>query len=171
MKKILIVLISLITCSVSWAQSSLNDSDEAMTERLDKLLVGNHYLTLQWISWDWWKFGLASITKTDEPRVYRIKGDQDGSTCSEAEQGRKNGDFLRIDGTLKAVDETHLIFTGTIDIKVYHINDGKEYRREGTYHFKSRNGRKYWRLQNLKYRGPGSKDPNRFAVDYVDIYF
>ncbi len=171
MKKILIVLVSLITYSASWAQTSLNDSDQAMTDRLDKLLVGNHDLSLQWISWDWWHFGLASITKTDTPRVYRIKGYQDGTLSSEDERGRKNGDFLKIDGTLTAVDETHLIFTGTIDIKVYHINGGKAYRREGTFDFKARNGRKYWRLQNLKYKGPGSEDPNRFAVDYVDIYF
>ena len=61
------------------------------------------------------------------------------------------------------VSETHLKFTGAIRTKVYHLNNGNEYVREGSFDFVATDGRKYWREQEMN--GPEG------VTDYIDIYF
>lgn len=118
---------------------------------LERKVVGRHMLSLQWISWDY--FGTCEITKEPDGR-YRCVGEQ---------LSKENpGDFLRLDGYIEIVNEKHLIFDGSIAIKIYHLNDGEEYVRTGRYDFKSTQNRKYWRAQNLE---------KIDATDYVDIYF
>ncbi len=126
-----------------------------------KTFVGNHMLSLQWISWK--KFGKAVITQGAEEGVYNISGRQGAECCDEAD-GRNNGDFVSIEGTIRKVDDLTLIFNGTITTRVYHINGGENVVREGEYEFKSTDGRKYWRLQDMK-------NPTGDGTDYVDIYF
>lgn len=131
------------------------------TVRTAKSLVGNHMLSLQWISWN--KFGKAVITKGATEGVYNISGKQDSSCCDEYD-GRNNGDFVSIEGTIRKIDDKQLVFNGKIITKVYHINGGQEVVREGEYIFLSTQGRKYWRLQDME-------NPADHCCDYVDIYF
>ncbi|MBR0046750.1 MAG: hypothetical protein IJP75_07725 [Bacteroidaceae bacterium] len=119
---------------------------------LERQVVGNHMLSLQWISWDY--FGTAKITKEADGRL-KCVGEQLSKEYP--------GDYLKLDGYITIVDALHLQFTGTIKTKVYHLNNGEEYVREGTFDFKSTQGRKYWREQEMK--GPDG------VTDYVDIYF
>lgn len=123
--------------------------------------VGNHMLSLQWISWK--KFGKAVITKGSEEGVYNIIGRQ-GTDCCDEYKGRENGDYLSIEGTLRKIDDKHLIFNGTITTRIYHIEGGNECVREGEFHFEATDGRKYWRMQEME-------NPCDHCVDYVDIYF
>ena len=119
---------------------------------LEQKVVGNHMLSLQWISWDY--FGNAKITKEADGRLKCV-----GEQLSKEHPG----DYLKLDGYITIVSALHLQFTGTIKTKVYHLNGGEEYVREGTFDFKSTQGRKYWREQEMK--GPDG------VTDYVDIYF
>ena len=118
----------------------------------EQKVLGKHMLSLQWISWDY--FGTCNITK-DDKGVLHCKGEQ---------LSRENDDYLKINGTIEIVDANNLKFTGTIAMKIYHINGGKECLREGTFDFKATNGRKYWRMQQMD-------NPCDMACDYVDIYF
>lgn len=118
---------------------------------LEKKVVGRHMLSLQWISWT--DFGVCTITKEADGRL-RCVGEQLSKEYP--------GDYLKLDGYIQIVDAKHLIFEGDIAIKVYHLNEGKEYIRTGQYDFVSTQNRKYWRAQNLEIVD---------ATDYVDIYF
>ena len=118
----------------------------------EQKVLGKHMLSLQWISWEY--FGTCNITK-DDKGVLHCKGEQ---------LSRENDDYLKINGTIEIVDANNLKFTGTIAMKIYHINGGKECLREGTFDFKATNGRKYWRMQQMD-------NPCDMACDYVDIYF
>lgn len=131
------------------------------TVRNGDKLVGNHMLSLQWISWK--KFGKAVITKGDEEGTYNVSGKQGPECCDEA-KGYDNGDFVSIEGTLRKIDDKNLVFNGKIITKVYHINGGEECVREGEFNFVSTQNRKYWRLQEMT-------NPADECVDYVDIYF
>lgn len=119
--------------------------------QLEKQVIGKHMLSLQWISWE--KFGTCDITKEATGRL----------RCVGAQYSDENDDYLKLDGYIEIVSAKHLRFTGTIKTKVYHLNNGEEYVREGTFDFKSTQGRRYWREQEMK--GPDG------VTDYVDIYF
>lgn len=135
---------------LSDAAAPSSKTSSAKLSALEKKVVGKHMLSLQWISWDY--FGSCNITK--EGGRLRCVGQQ---------LSRENeGDYLKIDGYITIVDELNLEFTGTIRTKIYHLNGGEEWLREGTYHFKSTQGRRYWRMQEMD--GPDG------VTDYVDIY-
>jgi hypothetical protein len=119
--------------------------------QLERKVIGRHMLSLQWISWE--KFGTATVTKESDGRLRCV-----GSQYSDDKK-----DYLLLDGYIEIVSAVHLKFTGTIKTRVYHLNNGNEYVREGTFDFKSTNGRRYWREQEMK--GPDG------VTDYVDIYF
>lgn len=123
---------------------------------LERKVIGKHMLSLQWISWDY--FGTANITKGSDGTLY-CKGEQ----LSRGDDSHI-GDYLKIDGTIRIISEKELEFTGTIRTKIYHINNGDEVVREGTFTFLATQGRKYWRLQEMK-------NPADECTDYVDIYF
>lgn len=118
---------------------------------LERKVVGRHMLSLQWISWDY--FGKCDIVK---------EGDG-GLRCTGVQNSRENDDYLHIDGYIEIVSDKHLIFTGSIEYKVYHLNGGQPYEKTGTFNFKATNGRKYWRAQEME----GADG----VTDYVDIYF
>ena len=128
----------------------------------DKMMLGTHLFSLQWISWD--RFGKVNITKGKDENTYYIIGKQDGRNCSDDEQGRINGDYVSIDGTLTVVSKTKLIFNGTIITKAYCVKNGEECVRNGQFHFEATSGRKYWRLQEME-------NPCDNVTDYVDIDF
>lgn len=145
------VYISRDYCHLSDTKAATTKAASGKLTAMDRKLVGKHLLSLQWISWDY--FGSCNITKEGENN-YRCVGEQ-------LDRNNK-GDYVKIDGFITATDELNLVFTGTIKMKIYHINGGEEYVREGTFNFKSTQGRKYWRMQEMD--GPDGE------VDYIDIY-
>lgn len=130
--------------------------------RYDKIILGKHLFSSQWISWD--NFGKVVITKTKKANVYNISGIQDGTTCSDNENGRSNGDYLKIQGTITVKSQSELVFNGKIVLKIYHLNNGQPCIREGEYHFLATEGRRYWRMQEMN-------NPCDGVCDYVDIFF
>jgi hypothetical protein len=119
---------------------------------LEKDLVGEHALTLQWLGWE--TPGSVEIFK--ENSLIICQGEQFSKEDLE--------DFLKIDGRLEIVNDKELIFHGTIITKVNYLNNGNDCVREGVFHFKASGSRKYWRMQEMD-------SPCDDSVDYVDIYF
>jgi hypothetical protein len=144
--KLLMLWCLLLTVSVS-AQERTVINDEAAA----RMLSGKHKLSLQWISWDY--FGTAAVT--NKAGVYSIKGEQ---------KSRANGDYVRIDGTITSIDPKQFAFSGSIVMRVSHINGGEPCTREGDLTFRITGKRKYWRLMEMD-------NPCDTATDYVDIYF
>lgn len=120
-------------------------------ETAKTMLLGEHKLSLQWISWT--HLGLATVT--DQDGVLHLRGEQ---------KGRSGGDFVRIDGVVKEINAKHFVFHGTVVTQVSHINKGKPCTRSGELTFKVTGKRKYWRMQ-------GFDSPCDEAADYVDLYF
>ncbi|MGO1242945.1 MAG: hypothetical protein ACTJHT_08650 [Sphingobacterium sp.] len=118
-----------------------------------KIREGKHNISLQWISWD--NLGEAEI-KSFENNTYRIDGEQTDP---------KNGDYLKIHGTLEPISEKELKFVGTVATKSASVNRGEPCVKEGEQQFLSTKNRKYWRMQDMENCEGG------MVVDYVDIYF
>ncbi len=114
-------------------------------------LLGKHKLSLQWISWDY--FGTATVTEKNGTLF--VKGEQ---------QSRKDTDFVKMEGTITAIEAKSFTFIGTIITQVSYINGGKPCQREGEMTFAITGKRKYWRLQQMQ-------SPCGTETDYVDIYF
>ena len=148
MSKIAVFLTFLLLSTWAVAAQERTVVNDAAAARM---LPGKHMLSLQWISWDY--FGSAMVTKS--AGLYSIKGEQ---------KGRGNSDFLKIDGTIKSIDEKEFVFDGTIVTQVSHINGGAPCTREGEFTFKITGKRKYWRLMQMD-------NPCDPVTDYVDIYF
>lgn len=55
-------------------------------------------------------------------------------------------------------------FNGTISCLVSYLNNGKEYKRSGTFNFKARGQRKCWRLQEMECL-------NENCVNNIDVVF
>src|SRR5215208_2472985 len=68
-------------------------------------LLGQHRLSLQWISWDY--FGKAIVTESDGTLF--LKGEQ---------KARKGSDHLSIDGIITEVDAREFKFKGRIITRV-----------------------------------------------------
>lgn len=120
----------------------------------DKLLIGNHKISLQWISWE--NFGTALIEKTDKLGVYKITGKQVDDIKSH---------YLKIEGNLKPLNEKLLLFEGKIETRIGYINGGESCLREGTFHFRISGERKYWRLKEMT-----NPCDSGNLVDYIDIF-
>jgi hypothetical protein len=115
------------------------------------MLLGEHRLSLQWISWDY--FGKATVTESDGTLL--LTGEQ---------KARKGGDHLKIDGVITEVDAKEFKFNGTIVAQVEINNGGKPCERKGEMTFIIKGSRKYWRLKEMD-------SPCEEVVDYVDIFF
>lgn len=113
---------------------------------------GRHALTLQWISWD-------------KPGSVMIKQHTDGWYTVEGGQNGENGNYLKIKGRIRPINDRELEFEGTIESSIDHINGGEPCIRTGTKYFKATGTRKYWRLQDMINCVGGN------VTDYVDIYF
>lgn len=112
-------------------------------------LLGSYKCSLQWIGWE--KCGECTFALEDG--MLTCKGGQ-----------RDGGNYLEIDGRIEVVNPIHLRFTGTIKTRVDYIANGREVVRKGTYNFKVRGKRGYWRMQEIT-------NPVDGCADYVDIYF
>lgn len=113
---------------------------------------GKHALTLQWISWD--RPGSVSITEG-----------YNGWHSIHGSQTDNKGNYLKIDGRIKPLNNRELEFEGKIETRVDHINAGESCIRTGKKLFKATGTRKYWRLQDMINCEGG------MITDYVDIYF
>lgn len=130
-------------CSSVMAQ----DVDQAAAE---KKVLGQHGLTLQWIETRKW--GTATVSRTEQG-LY-IKGRQE-----------YNGDYVTLNGRVDVLGPREFTVTGNLETRVSYINGGKPCTREGTFTFKAKGNRKYWRLQEMN----NCEGAN--VLDYVDIYF
>lgn len=114
---------------------------------------GTHNLSLQWISWE--EMGKAEIKYLGD-NTYSITGKQ---------KSKINSDYLEVRGTLTPLSEKELIFDGTIEYQITHLNQGNPCVKQGKQTFKSTKNRKYWRMQDMQNCEGGG------VTDYVDIYF
>jgi hypothetical protein len=156
MKTKLLCLLLVSLSSFAYAQAP-QKADLKQTRTVVKnsaakgMLLGEHRLSLQWISWDY--FGKAIVT------------DRNGTLFLSGEQrARKGGDHLKIDGIITEVDAKEFKFKGTIITKVEINNGGKPCERNGEMTFVIKGSRKYWRLKEMD-------SPCEEIVDYVDIFF
>jgi hypothetical protein len=151
MKKIVFIFscaLLFISITDSYAQSTVKfDKD-----KFQRNLIGQHGLTLQWISWDF--RGIIKITEED--KVLKIKGEQKSKD--------NKGDYVSIDGVLDIINDREIKFTGKITTKVHYNNEGNPCEKDGVYTFKRTGTRKYFRLQEMK-------NCDDVVVDYVDLYF
>jgi hypothetical protein len=134
------------------AAAKLTPEEEARAR-----LLGEHNLSLQWISWK--QFGRATVT--EEGGVLRLRGEQRRAA---GDREGDAGDFLTIEGEITRVRPRDFTFRGTIVTRVSHIAGGQECRREGEFTFAVKGKRRYWRLQQMD-------NPCDGVTDYVDIYF
>ncbi|HYP27302.1 MAG TPA: hypothetical protein VE262_11340 [Blastocatellia bacterium] len=152
-RNLLMIFAALSLCPALCAQAP--GAQEGRTIIKDKQararLLGEHRLSLQWISWDY--FGKAVVR--ENKGVLSIAGEQ---------KGRGTGDYLKIEGVITEVDTTEIKFKGTIETRVSHINQGNPCKREGEMTFRITQNRRYWRLKEMD-------NPCDEATDYVDIYF
>ena len=118
-----------------------------------ELRIGKHDFTLHWISWD-------------EPGSVNIQPAEDGwYTIVGGQKSRKNSDYISINGLIKKVSATDLLFKGEIESVIETNNGGKPCIKTGDQIFKITKNRKYWRLQDMINCEGG------MLTDYVDIYF
>lgn len=129
------------------------EKTEILDAKAKAMLIGNHKLSLQWISWNY--FGTATVTQR-KGTLY-LKGSQRG-------RGESKGDYLNVDGVITSVSSKEFKFDGKIILRVSHINNGEPCTREGEMTFKITGKRRYWRLQEMD-------NPCDTATDYVDIFF
>lgn len=119
-------------------------------------LIGEHHLTLQWLgSGDLSKAGTLIVE--DSGKTLSVKGKQIGD-------GENAGDYVRLSGKIVSASKDGFVFEGDILMRVHHIANGEECKRSGRFNFRTKSGRKYWRLQEMD-------NPCDSATDYVDIYF
>lgn len=171
MKRFLLSLLILLTVASvpstieakkKTTRKSAKTEQYAHLNALERKVIGKHMLSLQWISWKY--FGYVDITK-EASGIITCRGEQLARNCKDSDDDCKtNGDYIKLDGVIDIVDANHLIFTGEIREKIYHMNDGQEVLRKGTYNFVATGNRKYWRMQEMT-------NPVDECVDYIDIYF
>lgn len=138
--------------SLAFASAPGNGLDAAARARL----VGDHALTLQWLGWgDLSHAGKVAIE--DRGDTLSLAGEQNG-------EGENAGDYVRLSGKIVSASRDGFVFVGDITTRVNHIADGAECKRSGTFTFKAKSARKYWRMQEMT-------NPCDPVTDYVDVYF
>ena len=157
MKRIIsLVLFGLLAGGISGGFAQAQDKTAANPPPAQKVeaerkLLGKHMFSLQWILFSKPKYGTANITHKDTG-LY-IDARQEVA-----------GDFATLKGDVRVVDAKEFTVTGELVTRVHHINNGKECPRSGTFTFKAKGTRKYWRMQEME-------NPCENLVDYVDVYF
>jgi hypothetical protein len=136
----------------------LNDTLKGATDKIASKIpkvdvsIKKHIpISLQWIGFN--TPGDAALTKLD-----------DGSFAIKGEQTNKDNEYLKIDGKIKRVDANRIQFDGTIITYVKMNNGGKPCEKTGVQTFLKKDGRTYYRLQNMTNCEGGR------LVDYVDLY-
>lgn len=128
----------------------------ASEDNTERLVLGNHVLTLQWLQ-NHNGIGKAEIYKKDGKIL--IDGYQE-----ERYKGHLN--YMSMHGTIKIISPRELEFEGKIVTDINYINAGIPYERNGKFLLRAWRHRKYWRMQNMT-----QPDGQYTATDYIDIYF
>ena len=148
------------TTSIPAQKPAVTLPSKATTNGLDASakarLVGEHKLTVQWLSWGGPRDAGKLVVK-DLGSGLSAEGEQLGS-------GEYAGDYLKMSGKIVSASKDGFVFEGDILLRVHHNANGEECKRSGTFTFKTKGGRKYWRLQEMD-------NPCDTVTDYVDVYF
>lgn len=112
------------------------------------MLMGSHGLRLQWIG--------------EDPTGRAVIRDRDGLLVLEGEQSR-GGDTLRMHGVVVEVRDRAFVLEGTVVTEVHHVAGGRPCVRTGEFLFLRREGRPFWRMQDID-------NPCADVVDYIDIF-
>ena len=142
--------------SLLFAAAILIPAIVSAADNTEKLVLGNHVMTLQWLQ-NYKGIGKAKIFKKDGA-IY-IDGYQ-----KENYKGHLN--FMTIKGTISILGPKELEFNGKIRTKINYLNGGIPYERSGKFLLKAWGKRKYWRMQNMT-----EPDGKYTVTDYIDIYF
>jgi len=114
-------------------------------------LLGEHLLTLQWITYDKSQSGKAQVT--EENGLLKLKGAQrDGK-----------GNYVTVEGVIETVDAKSFVLVGKVETRVDHIAGGNACPREGRFTFRITGKRRYWRMKEMV-------NPCDAATDYVDVF-
>ena len=133
--------------------SANNEQKQTVNEPTDLIRTGKHKITIQWL--DDAPSGSVLISKLSGNK-YKIEGGQESIT---------NSQYLRINGTITALNKNELVFDGTLIYAVEGTNyAGLPCDKSGRHFFKSTQNRKYWRMQEMTNCGG-------IFTDYVDIFF
>lgn len=124
---------------------------------LDRLL-GTRGLTLQWIDWK----TRGSLQATNENGLVHLKGEQ--RQPENPSNSASKEDFVEVDGIVTEIAAKEFTFQGRVTTRISYINGGVPCTRQGTYTFRIKGNRKYWRMYPFE-------SPCDSAADYVDIYF
>lgn len=144
------LLLASTLASANETATVINDKQAA------KKLLGEHGLTLQWVSWEPKDAGLATVENRNG--VYYLNGRQDSN---------ENSDFVKVDGVITRVDAKQFTFKGKI-ITQYADTENKPCTRDGEFTFLIKGGRQFWRLQQMD----NPCDPDSYpTTDYVDLRF
>lgn len=150
----LALLFTFLLVSPSWAgdtapvaptKTQINDASAR------EQLLGEHLLTLQWITFDKGKTGKLQVT--EENGLLKLQGSQKGA----------KGNYLTVEGVIESVDAKSFILVGKVETQVDHIAQGKACTREGRFTFRITGKRRYWRMKEMD-------NPCDEAADYVDIF-
>ena len=136
------------TLAESSPSVALNKGQQMSGDPDREALLGEHRLSLQWISWD--KFGKAVVT------------DNNGHLTLSGEQ-RIGTEYLTVVGDITDVQPKSFMFHGTIVTKTKAVNNGQPCTRTGDMKFAITGARRYWRLQKMD-------NPCEAVTDYIDIY-
>jgi len=144
----------LVSVSLAHAEVIAVKPTEVVDAAAAKKLLGQHGLTLQWITNDKKQKGVAEIT--NRRGVYRLAG----------EQRDAKGNFVTVQGRITRIEKLDFFLEGTIVTQVDYLADGKPCPKEGTFRFHIKGARKFWRLQEMDNPCAGENH-----VDYVDVHF
>ena len=157
MKKVIsILLFSLLVGGISGGlvqAQDKTDTNSSATKKIDdeQKLLGKHMFSLQWILFNKPRYGTANITRKNTGLYIDARHEV-------------NGDYAILKGDLTVLSPLEFTVSGELVTRVSHINNGNECPRNGTFTFKAKGTRKYWRMQEMA-------NPCDNLVDYVDVYF
>lgn len=142
-----------IGCLNTSAQKIAGDAPKTVVKsaKAKQMLLGTHRFSLQWVSWDY--FGKALVS--DKRGTLYITGEQ---------KSRDSSDYVRMQGVITEITASEFKFTGTVELRVSHINKGEICKRQGELTFAIKGNRRYWRMQEMS-------NPCDEVTDYVDIFF
>ncbi|NMO16572.1 hypothetical protein HPC49_28945 [Pyxidicoccus fallax] len=153
-RAVLTLLLTLFLASPAWAgdeSPAASTKTQVKSPKGRQQLLGEHPLTLQWLTFDKTKPGKATVTE------------EDGVLMLQGEQRAPNGDHLIVEGMVESVDEKTFVLVGRVVTQVNHINDGKACLREGRFTFRITGKRRYWRMKEMD-------NPCEGVTDYVDVF-
>lgn len=125
-------------------------------KKFRKRLLGQHRLTLQWLTER--RPDEGEVTITNVRGAFRVKGIQE-------KEGDETKGLLTIEGTLTEASPKTLRLNGKVVTRVSFIRHGEPCVREGDLEFTAVPEKKAWRLR------PGANPCDPATTDQIDIHF